>query len=386
MASTRTRDVFLTCIGFAAWLLYTLACASFSPDDSKILFPSNEAKTGTPSVAVYDRATRTTRTVYAFHSPELRSSDGQAWMRSVWTPDGKRIVTMWPVDKDMMLLVLPFGGSGTTRFMLIKATHADMPSVFAAPPPIVGSSLLLGSDDGIVRVDLETGEQQTVEATGSPMLSAGPGRAFYLRKAKVPGSESEQAEVGTVDPKTLALTPLFQSKEAAGDEVFAISRDGSRAALTNASRAQVLLFVNGQLRRTVPIANDGGMMLGAMQWSPNGATLYAVFRRTTAESTHQFGVMEIPAETGAPREVPLFVVHGRLEDGEVLTFQLDVSHDGKTLAAASTYLQTPPGKEGPPRLRPEDLALYLIDVSRPDRKVTKVPIPPLPLPPPAPVK
>jgi hypothetical protein len=386
MTLTRTRDVVLTGIGFAAWLLYILACASFSPDDSKILFPSNDAKTGAPTVAVYDRAARAARTVYAFHSPELASSSGPFCMRSVWVPDGKSIVTMWPADKDMMLMVLPFGGSGTTRFMLVTATQADMPSAFVAPPPIIGSGLLLGSDDGIVRVDLETGEQRKVEVTGSPVLSTWPGRAFYRRKAKVPGSENEQAEVGTVDPKTLALTPLFQSKDADAEGVFAISRDGSRVALTGSSAAQVVIFVNGQLRRTVPIAKDAGMMLGTMQWSPNAATLYAVFRKTTGESTYQFGIMEIPAENGAPREVPLFVIHGSMDDAEVLTFQLDVSHDGKTLAAASTYLQTPLGKPGPPRLRPEDLALYLIDVSRPDRKVTKVLIQPLPAPPPAPAK
>jgi hypothetical protein len=32
------------------------------------------------------------------------------------------------------------------------------------------------------------------------------------------------------------------------------------------------------------------------------------------------------------------------------------------------------------RLKPEDLALYFIDLSRSDRKITKVPIPPLPAP------
>jgi hypothetical protein len=387
MASTRTRDVVLTGIGFAAWLLFILACASFSPDDSKIVFPSNEAKTGAPAVAVYDRAARTTRTVFVFHSPELGSSDAAPWMRSVWTPDGKRIVTMWLVaDEGLMLTVLPFGTGGTTRFMLVKASNSDVPSVFLAPPPIVGSWLLFGSKDGIVRVDLETGEQQTVETTGSPILSAGPNRAFYLRKAKAPGSDSDLAEVGSVDPKTLALTPLLKTKDADGDGLFAVSRDGSRVALTNTRPAQVLIFVNGQLRRTIPVAKDAGMMLGTMHWSPNAATLYAVFRKTTDDSTHQFGVMEIPAETGAPREVPLLVVHGSMDDAEALTFQLDVSHDGKTLAAASTYLQTPLGKQGPPRLRPEDLALYLVDVSKPDRKVTKVPIPPLPAPPPAPAK
>jgi hypothetical protein len=63
-----------------------------------------------------------------------------------------------------------------------------------------------------------------------------------------------------------------------------------------------------------------------------------------------------------------------------MTLQVDVSHDGKTLAAASTYLQMSSGSKVQRRLKPEDVALYFIDLSRPDRKVTKVPIPPLPAP------
>jgi predicted acyl esterase len=98
-----------------------------------------------------------------------------------------------------------------------------------------------------------------------------------------------------------------------------------------------------------------------------------------AEAEYQLGVLEIPADGGAGRQIPLFRVTGK-EDSDVSTLQVDVSHDGKTLAAASTYLQRSSGSKAQQRLKPEDVALYFIDLSRPDRKITKVPIPPLPAP------
>jgi hypothetical protein len=90
-------------------------------------------------------------------------------------------------------------------------------------------------------------------------------------------------------------------------------------------------------------------------------------------------VLEIPAAGGAPRQIPLFRVTGK-EESDVSTLQVDVSHDGKTLATASTYLQRSSGSKGQRRLKSEDLALYFIDLSRPGRKITRVPIPPLPAP------
>jgi 3D (Asp-Asp-Asp) domain-containing protein len=87
MASTRTRDAALTVVGFAAWLLYVLGCASFSPDDSKVLFPSNDPKTGGLVVAMYDRTARTTRALAALPVTG-NPHDDQFCFRTGWTADG----------------------------------------------------------------------------------------------------------------------------------------------------------------------------------------------------------------------------------------------------------------------------------------------------------
>ena len=76
MPATRTRDTALTVIGFAAVLLYILACVSFSPDDSKVLFPSNDPKTGGTVLAVYDRGAHTTRALLAFPPASGDNKDG----------------------------------------------------------------------------------------------------------------------------------------------------------------------------------------------------------------------------------------------------------------------------------------------------------------------
>jgi hypothetical protein len=51
-------------------------------------------------------------------------------------------------------------------------------------------------------------------------------------------------------------------------------------------------------------------------------------------------------------------------------FQGAISHDGKAAAVASTYLAC--GDKG---LKPDDCALFLVDLKDPNRKVTRVPIP-----------
>jgi len=65
-ARGRTRDVMLGAAGLVALLCYVLACGpAFSPDDSQVLYPSNDPASGHTVMAVYDRRTRTTRTTGA---------------------------------------------------------------------------------------------------------------------------------------------------------------------------------------------------------------------------------------------------------------------------------------------------------------------------------
>jgi hypothetical protein len=382
MTATRTRDAALTAIGFAAVLLYILACASFSPDDSKVLFPSNDPKTGGTVLAVYDRGAHTTRTLLAFPPPSGDNNDGYL-IRPAWTPDGSHVVALWgDNDKEFRITVLPISGKGPMRMLVVKDVKGDMPSAMLVPPPIVGSQLFSGEDGQIRRVDLQSGAELVKKFEGDFLLMGQHDRIYYGRELPEEGKET-RVEVGLVDADTLALTPLFETTEAGGDPpFFAVSRDGARVALAREKDdvPQILVFEGNQLRNTIPIGSKADEMeLGFFQWSRDGSTLYGVFRTKVVETEYQLGVLEVPAAGGAARRIPLFRVTGK-EDSDVMTLQVDVSHDGKTLAAASTYLQMSSGSKVQRRLKPEDVALYFIDLSRPDRKVTKVPIPPLPAP------
>jgi hypothetical protein len=52
------------------------------------------------------------------------------------------------------------------------------------------------------------------------------------------------------------------------------------------------------------------------------------------------------------------------------SFQIDISHDGTTLAVESLWFGF-----GDDAVKAEDCALFLVDLTDPQRKVTKVPIP-----------
>jgi len=383
MTSTRTRDAALTVIGLAAVLLYILACASFSPDDSKVLFPSNDPETGGTVLAVYDRGAHTTRALLAFPPPSGDNNDGCV-IRPAWTPDGSHVVALWgDNDDEFRITVLPISGKGPMRMLVVKDVKGDMPSAMLVPPPIVGSQMFSGEDGQIRRVDLQSGVTLVKKVEGDFLLMGQRDRVYYGRELPEAGAKGPRAEIGLVDADTLALTPLFETTGTGGDPpYFAVSRDGARVALAGEkdSVPQILVFEGNQLRNTIPIGSKTDEIdIGFFQWSRDASTLYGAFRTKVADSEYKLGVLEVPAAGGAARQIPLFRVTGK-EDSDVQALQVDVSHDGKTLAAASTYLQTSSGSKSQQRLKPEDVALYFIDLSRPDRKVTKVPIPPLPAP------
>ena len=383
MTATRTRDAALTVVGFAAVLLYILACASFSPDDSKVLFPSNDPKTGGTVLAVYDRGAHTTRALLAFPPPSGDNNDGYV-IRPAWSPDGAHVVALWgDHDDEFRITVLPISGKGPMRMLVVKDVKGDMPSAMLVPPPIVGSQLFSGEDGQIRRVDLQSGAELVKKFEGDFLLMGQHDRIYYGRELPEAGAKGTRAEVGLVDADTLDLEPLFETAETGGDPpYFAVSRDGARVALAGQKDGvpQILVFERNQLRNTIPIGSKtDDIDIGFFQWSRDASTLYGAFRTKVTDSEYQLGVLEIPAAGGAARRIPLFRVTGK-EDSDVQALQVAVSHDGKTLAAASTYLQTSSGSKGQRRLKPEDVALYFVDLSRPDRRITKVPIPPLPAP------
>ena len=136
-------------------------------------------------------------------------------------------------------------------------------------------------------------------------------------------------------------------------------------------KCDLLIIAEGSLKKTIPLElSSETHVVGNLQWAPDGKTIYAaLIAQVEGEELLTLGIIEVTVETGATREVPLAQI-GKSSEREILpmVFQIGLSPDGKTIAAAPTYL----GKE----LRDKkDLALHLVDLTSPDRKVTRIPAP-----------
>jgi hypothetical protein len=77
----------------------------------------------------------------------------------------------------------------------------------------------------------------------------------------------------------------------------------------------------------------------------------------------EFGVLEIPLNEQPLRWIPIF--HDSNLNNTLGQAQGSLSHDGRTWAVATTFIEN---------LKPDNYALYLVDVSRSKPKITKVPI------------
>ena len=385
MYLTKTRDRILAAVGGTALLIYILACGpAFSPDDSKVLYPANDPRTGGAVLALYDRRARTSRALFTVPGEE------PAWLGSAWTQDGTRAVVLWAggqhgSDKPGLLVAsIPLqAGKPIRMFSVPELTSDQNDAIWAMPSAVIGSWLFVGAKDGIYRIDLEYGREVAVEVEGSPEVIGLRDRLYYVRNLPADDKQAGRVELGRVDPRSLKLSPLYvlAGSDNLGKEVFAASGDGKQLAVLDGK--QIVVYEDGNLRRTLPLAaameGIGTPTTMALQWSRDASLLYLFFTKKLDNGKIQVGIAEVSAGGGSIRAIPLFVVGGD-GDGDS-AMNLELSHDGKTLATASTYMQTSLenlAKGTPQALEPNDLALYFIDVSSPGRKITKVPIPPLP--------
>lgn len=374
----RTRDVILGAIGIAALACYILACGpAFSPDDSRVLFPTNDPATGHAVMALYDRRARTTR-------PLLTLPVGSDDMPPAfaWTPDGTHAVALWSGAADVLhVAAVPLRAGAPPRLLTVTGFDDDAMMYVYWHPLLIGASLYVGGDGSVRRIDLLDGEVTAVSVEGKTRLAAAGERIFYARALPDADGAGGRVEIGQLDAHTLALSPRFVAAGVGGD-VLAVSPDGARIAVDalDSDAAQILVFESGRLRQRLALgaAAPGLKIAGMPAWSRDGSRLYASYRQPLDDAHGRYGIIELPVDGSAPRLQPLLEAGG--SDGFM---PLDVSHDGRTLATVSTYLQTPAAELSaakPRRLGPGDLALFLIDLAGPRHSITRVAIPPLPAP------
>ena len=191
---------------------------------------------------------------------------------------------------------------------------------------------------------------------------------YYI--ARLEAAEDDVIELGRIDPERLSRNPIFQLKEEECGEPFgfaAANGNGTRFALTakHGNIPHILLVRGNALEKSIPVL-DEDIDIGNLEWSPDEQTLYVAYVKDLDEdSLGQYGILEVPVNGGSMRNIPLFTGK-KEEDGDTLIFQIALSADGQRIAATSACLDG---------VKPEDHALYLVDLSSFKRDVTKIAIP-----------
>jgi hypothetical protein len=158
--------------------------------------------------------------------------------------------------------------------------------------------------------------------------------------------------------------------------LFVFGADGKRVAYVRKDEAKQELTVlrEGKVELT-PMIEEAGESLhfGHAVFSPGGEVLYLSYLRTAEGATNaSLGFLEITLPSGQLRRTTLFSASADLDQEFAAYLQLSLSHDGRTLATASTYFALEREETG---LKPDHCALYLVDLTDPQRAIKKVPIP-----------
>jgi len=377
---TTVRNPLLGMVGLSSVLIYVLACTSFSPDDSKVLYPGFDAPSGALGVFSYDRTTGRSECVF-LHQGHSHEGDKLApvLLKPQWTPDGKAVVISWTGTEAMTIAWLPFPAGRPLRMLSLDGL-GNSDAQLAQPLPLVGHRVFLAcvkdQENEIVRLDLDTGEikskQCPAELEWLILLGAPAGDGVYYLAGR-----GEKTELGKLETDSLKLTPLQALPDKILDKkstVFALSPDGKKIAVVereeNVSEIRIYQRVAPPTRLAVALQKET-LAFGCLLFSPKADRLYATYRSTTENPAGTlYGVMIIPLDGTPPRRVALTGGTELTYDKITINlFKAGLSHDGKTLAVASTYLYFDD------KLKLPHVALYLVDVTQTPPVVTKVGIP-----------
>lgn len=374
MNRERLLYIVLAVIGLGALTAYLVACRpSWSPDGSKVLFPYFDRQAKKAGIALFDKNTGKTRSIFSQPVVVGAGKIHFSWPWAQWDRSGRRVIVVWGEGEDgldkLHVHVLRVGAEKPDRTFVLP----DTDGVLGIPLPEVDGGLFAGGKL-LTRMDLETGKvrRRKLGNLQGVVLVGHENQVFYCGQLR---GSNQAHQIGTVDCKKLTLRPVLQLREEdVGDifPLFAVAQNSSAIAIPSrkAGKYHLLVVANGKLEKSIPLELPSKThRMGNLQWSPDGKTVYGSLAAGLKDpNRYQLGIAEITADTGAIRVTPLLRV--RLKDGNPdilpMLFQIALSPDGNTVAAASTYLQLEDEK---------DRALYLVDLTRADRKVTKIPAP-----------
>jgi hypothetical protein len=378
------RNAVLAFFGLLVLSIYILACTSFSPDDTKVLYPSFDAASGAIGMAVYDRRSRGSEMLFvpvAYQGTETNILVAPTILRAQWLANGRDIVISYVAPGDgnkdaMTVAVVPWAARKPVRTFRVPDLK-DVAETFVVPLCIAGDRVFLRAESkGLVRLDLGTGALGFHEFDDAKrelsFYPAPDGAAVFYFEPE--GSSNERSVFGRLNPGNFSRTPLMVISNRPNAQItIAYDTTGKILALLGSDKdeAELQVWRDGQppFSRTVD-THGHKRIFGNSVLAATGKAVRATFQQANGTNSMSYGLMEIPFSDGPTREVVL--IKQVPVDDEIFAyyFQAAVSHDGKTAAVASTYLAcTDKG------FNPADCALFLVDMSAPNWKVTKVPIP-----------
>ena len=135
MSKEITRNVVLALVGLLALSIYILACTSFSPDDTKVLYPAFDTPSGAIGMAVYDRETRGNEMLFvplAYQSGESNLVTAPSILRAEWLANGREIVVAYSVpgknsgDEDSLSVALiPWNTRKPTKIFQVPGVEEE---------------------------------------------------------------------------------------------------------------------------------------------------------------------------------------------------------------------------------------------------------------------
>jgi hypothetical protein len=375
---SRIRDSLLTLLGISGLIVYVLGCApSFSPDGTKVAFSVMDREAGQTSIVVYDINKNTLETVAVFADTKNTGDDDEVLAYSVqWMPRGQQVL----INGMSLITIVPVGSQGPARILALNEEQVNLPIL---PPPVIGNYQYILSPienpDTLLQINLQSWETDSnpIKFKGENGLLFSDGKQLYYFD-KIDNEDQTVYEIIKLNGEDGTQTVLLQLKEEECGKLmgfFRFNQTGDRFAIGSLyqDQAQIVLFRGNSIERMIPVGAEGsGIKIGNLEWSTDGKSLFAAFtKRLDDEGNAQYGVIEAPLEGGRTHQIPLFT--GKLyndEDGPFF-FQIALSPDGRQIAASSLSFVSDSDED----LKPQDRALYLVDISRPEWKVTKVTIP-----------
>jgi hypothetical protein len=386
MKEIKNRNRLFALAGVVSLTVYVLACTSFSPDDTKVLYPGIDPGSGVTAVAVYDRDTKKSRELFVpvVHNKSATNNPAPALIRSQWLDNGRSVLVAFASgegeDENVRLVIVPWKTSEPVKYLSLPKTKEG--AVMLAQPLCISRDKLffVAADTELVRVDLRSGEVALHDFgtnVASVDLWAGPseGEVICVQALR----DTSGAWVGMVNPSDFSVSPVMELRDSAdflkvrGDQLVLFDLGRKRLAFLGSDEQtnRVVVVENGRVVFSRTFQTPGySYEFGSGGFLAGGDCIWATCAKTLAGTNiTSFGLVELPLNEKPIVDTTLVGAASRKESKAATYFQGSVSHDGKTLAVASTYLAFMDAN-----LSADDCALFLVDLSHADRRVTRVPV------------